>query len=242
MYPYLLLARLTIVQEEVLRSLGYDGPESKYDMQKRIRRRYPVVHNAMKALEDMSMVQVIRREKGEKGHQKIIYDLTEFGLKTILAGVKELNFDRLARNQDGRGIVYLKEWGFLKSNYATDTAKKILRHVARYSVKPLMSRFPEPKAHAEHVGMYGLEQMMPPLPPEEVRRFELIQLLNESLAKYRTDSLEYDFQVCREYTKQVETKLRRTLEIRDKIKKARDTGMNDKEIERELLGEEQPRP
>lgn len=85
------LFQLGVPDWKILLSLAYDGPQSKYDISKKYKIAYPVVHRATMSLKKTGWIKVVKQQLSKKDVPTKIYGLTSEGLLWV--------FSRLPKNR-----------------------------------------------------------------------------------------------------------------------------------------------
>lgn len=80
---------VSVPEMRVLLPLAYDGPKNMYQLAKQRKCTYPAVHGAMKKLEKLGWVKVVKSGMSEKKHPMSVYGLTTEGLLWLFSNVPQ---------------------------------------------------------------------------------------------------------------------------------------------------------
>jgi len=81
------MKRLRVPEWKTLLALGYGGPQNMYQLAKAYDLKYPMVHRAIKNLEEIRWVEVVDVKLSEKNMPTKIYSLTKEGLLWLLSRI-----------------------------------------------------------------------------------------------------------------------------------------------------------
>jgi predicted transcriptional regulator len=87
LFNELRLRKISVLEWKVLLTLAYCGPKTIYDISIAQNMRYPAIHKATKNLEELTWVEIVRKEKSKKNITKNIYGLTREGLLWVFSRI-----------------------------------------------------------------------------------------------------------------------------------------------------------
>jgi hypothetical protein len=183
----------------------------------------------MRRLQTKRLAKLVGYGKGQKGATTLLFDATTFGVITLLAAVNNLDFRRLAHNQEGRGVIYLTRWDFLESRNLTHAAEMVLREMGRRWLTALT--IDPSRVKVEEI--YPFDIMKAITQENEKIRFSLSQFFDEELADYYITTLRKGLEKYQKHVEWLRDQLERAERLRECIKKWSAAGLTDED---EILG------
>jgi DNA-binding transcriptional ArsR family regulator len=186
---------------------------------------YPVAHKAIKALRYRGLVEIVNRDRGKKGARTVIYDLTKIGMARLIGEVEQLDFDKLARNQAGKGRdIYFDRWDFLKSKNLAKTTETMLRFQAR----ELFLRWLLP---AEYIA----KSLRRVVTDDELSRFSYVSMFDDKLAEFHIRGDQDLLNRRQQEWLEAGLELARSVYVQKLIKDSRQAGKSDDEMEQDVM-------
>jgi predicted ArsR family transcriptional regulator len=226
------LKPLTVTERKILVALGEGGESTMYEISKR-GPHYPNVHTAMKELKERGFVYEVRREPGQKGNPKQVYDLTRDGEILLVATVRSLDFDRFAKRNGGwlKTIPPLSRWSVLKERKATAVAKLLLQEASR-RVLNMTEEERKQVSSIERVFEEIETTIQKQATPEEHERWEEALCIDDELSHEYEGNMKEDLAKHIAAARSIRRRLKRLQLLRRLIEKARKNGVDGAQLDR----------
>jgi hypothetical protein len=169
----------------------------------------------------------------------MIYDLTKIGMMRLIGEVEQLDFDKLARNQAGRGReIYFDRWDFLKSKSLAKTAETMLRFQARelFLRRLLLEARGGPKISlSEYPVEYITKSLLRVATDDELSRFSYVSMFGDKLAEFQIRADQDLLNRRQQAWLEAGLGLGRSVYVQKLIKDSRQAGKSDDEIEQDVM-------
>jgi len=141
---------LSKLQKVVLRSLTLNGKQNIQAIQLKEKLNYATTHRSVKALEDLNLIWMSKRDetRGPKGAME--YSLTPYGIvESILRGDYEDQVDQVLTNWENISPKYIQHWNKFKNKEILKNIKQTLFKIYPGIVKP----YRDPKSQEDFTRM-----------------------------------------------------------------------------------------
>jgi len=228
-------------KRQILLSLGNHGPMSKYELAKKEKISYPVVHLCMKELEAKRLASILERRIGKKGAQTLVYDITQTGLFLLAATDVDFHLSLYAESHKETDPTSFNARSHFKAKKSQDAMEKTFRLHSETALKKRKTesiRAPQGtyvQSLAEHGGALTLEDYIEVLGLENMNRYFAAIVQHEGLYSTLIQGVEKSRNDYRFKMREKEEFLRTLRELHDLVLRERKAEVKEDKIERRLM-------